>query len=81
MALYAFGGDLGRFLSLWDVVAAFANPLDLGPLHFTRTNLGFELRKAEILPFDRRRWPARGNDLGARVELDALHSVDVGVAE
>ena len=32
-----------RFLGLWDVVAAFGIPLDLGPLHFTRINLGFKL--------------------------------------
>jgi len=32
-----------RFLGLWDVVAAFGIPLDLGPLHFTRINLGFRL--------------------------------------
>ena len=32
-----------RFLGLWDVVAAFGIPVDLGPLHFTRINLGFRL--------------------------------------
>ncbi len=32
-----------RFLGLWDVVAAFGLPLDLGPLHFQRINLGYKL--------------------------------------
>jgi uncharacterized protein (DUF2235 family) len=33
-----------RFLGLWDVVAAFGIPLDLGPLHFQRINLGYKLK-------------------------------------
>jgi uncharacterized protein (DUF2235 family) len=32
-----------RFLGLWDVVAAFGIPLDLGPLRFNRVNLGYRL--------------------------------------
>src|SRR5688500_4335283 len=32
-----------RFLGLWDVVAAFGIPLDLGPLSFQRINLGYKL--------------------------------------
>lgn len=33
-----------RFLGLWDVVAAFGLPLDLGPVHFQRINLGYKLK-------------------------------------
>ena len=33
-----------RFLGLWDVVAAFGIPLDLGPLSFQRINLGYKLK-------------------------------------
>jgi uncharacterized protein (DUF2235 family) len=33
-----------RFLGLWDVVAAFGIPIDLGPLHFQRMNLGYKLK-------------------------------------
>ena len=32
-----------RFLGLWDVVAAFGIPIDLGPLNFQRVNLGYKL--------------------------------------
>ena len=32
-----------RFLGLWDVVAAFGIPIDLGPLSFQRINLGYKL--------------------------------------
>lgn len=32
-----------RFLGLWDVVAAFGIPLDLGPLHLQRINIGYRL--------------------------------------
>lgn len=33
-----------RFLGLWDVVASFGIPIDLGPLRFQRVNLGYKLR-------------------------------------
>lgn len=32
-----------RFLGLWDLVAAFGIPIDLGPLRFQRINLGYKL--------------------------------------
>jgi len=33
-----------RFLGLWDVVAAFGIPIDVGPLNFQRVNLGYRLK-------------------------------------
>lgn len=33
-----------RFLGVWDVVAAFGIPIDLGPLSFQRINLGYKLK-------------------------------------
>jgi uncharacterized protein (DUF2235 family) len=33
-----------RFLGLWDVVAAFGLPLDVGPVRFSRINVGYTLR-------------------------------------
>lgn len=40
-----------RFLGLWDVVAAFGIPVDLGPLHFQRVNLGYKLKLAEHVEY------------------------------
>lgn len=36
-----------RFLGLWDIVAAFGIPINLGPLHFQRINLGYKLRLSD----------------------------------
>jgi uncharacterized protein (DUF2235 family) len=40
-----------RFLGLWDVVAAFGIPVDLGPIHFQRVNLGYKLKLAEHVKY------------------------------
>jgi len=40
-----------RFLGLWDVVAAFGIPMDLGPIHFQRINLGYKLKLAEHVKY------------------------------
>ena len=40
-----------RFLGLWDVVAAFGIPIDLGPLKFHRVNLGYKLALPENVTY------------------------------
>jgi len=75
-----------RFLGLWDVVAAFGIPLDLGPLHFQRINLGYKLTLPEHVKYcfhaiamDERRDAFRVTrvDNGYQVWFRGVHS-DVG---
>lgn len=33
-----------RFLGLWDVVASFGIPIDIGPLNFNKWNIGYTMR-------------------------------------
>lgn len=40
-----------RFLGLWDLVAAFGIPLDLGPIHFNRINLGYRLKLGDHVEY------------------------------
>ena len=40
-----------RFLGLWDVVAAFGLPLDLGPIRFQRINLGYKLKLGDHVQY------------------------------
>jgi uncharacterized protein (DUF2235 family) len=75
-----------RFLGLWDVVAAFGIPLDLGPLNFQRVNLGYKLKLGDhvrhcfhALALDEKRdafRPTRVDD-GYQVWFRGVHS-DVG---
>lgn len=75
-----------RFLGLWDVVAAFGFPLDLGPIHFQRINLGYKLELADHVKYcfhavalDERRDAFRVTrvDNGYQVWFRGVHS-DVG---
>lgn len=75
-----------RFLGLWDVVAAFGIPLDVGPLEFQRINLGYKLSLAEHVKYcfhaiamDERRDAFRVTrvDNGYQVWFRGVHS-DVG---
>jgi uncharacterized protein (DUF2235 family) len=38
-----------RFLGLWDVVASFGVPLDIGPVKFQKTNIGWQLTLPPIV--------------------------------
>ena len=40
-----------RFLGLWDVVAAFGIPINLGPLEFQRINLGYKLTLSDHVSY------------------------------
>ena len=40
-----------RFVGLWDVVAAFGIPLDLGPFRFSRVNLGYRLKLGDHVEY------------------------------
>jgi uncharacterized protein (DUF2235 family) len=75
-----------RFLGLWDVVAAFGIPIDLGPLQFQRINIGYKLRLPDHVKFcfhaialDERRDAFRVTrvDNGYQVWFRGVHS-DVG---
>ena len=77
---------LVRFLGLWDVVAAFGIPLDLGPLKFTHINLGFRLTLGDhvehcfhAVALDEKRDAFRETrvDYGYQVWFRGVHS-DVG---
>lgn len=75
-----------RFLGLWDVVASFGIPLNVGRLRFQRINLGYELRLPDgvdhcfhALALDEKRnafRPTRVDD-GYQVWFRGTHS-DVG---
>jgi uncharacterized protein (DUF2235 family) len=75
-----------RFLGLWDVVAAFGIPLDLGPLNFQRINIGYKLKLPDHVKYcfhavalDERRKAFRVTrvDNGYQVWFRGVHS-DVG---
>ena len=75
-----------RFLGLWDVVAAFGIPLDLGPLEFQRINIGYKLMLPDHVQYcfhavalDERRDAFRVTrvDNGYQVWFRGVHS-DVG---
>jgi uncharacterized protein (DUF2235 family) len=75
-----------RFLGLWDLVAAFGIPIDLGPIGFQRINLGYKLQLPEhvdhcfhAVALDERRRPFRFTrvDGAYQVWFRGVHS-DVG---
>jgi uncharacterized protein (DUF2235 family) len=75
-----------RFLGLWDVVASFGIPIDLGPLRFQRVNLGYKLKLGDhvercyhAIALDERRDAFRVTrvDNGYQVWFRGAHS-DVG---
>ena len=75
-----------RFLGLWDVVAAFGIPIDLGPLHFQRINLGYKLKLGDHVEYcfhavalDERRGAFKVTrvDNGYQVWFRGVHS-DIG---
>lgn len=75
-----------RFLGLWDVVAAFGIPIDLGPIRFQRINIGYKLKLADHVTYcfhavalDERRDAFRVTrvDNGYQVWFRGVHS-DVG---
>lgn len=75
-----------RFLGLWDVVAAFGIPIDLGPVRFQRINIGYKLKLGDHVQYcfhavalDERRKAFRVTrvDNGYQVWFRGVHS-DVG---
>lgn len=75
-----------RFLGLWDVVAAFGIPLDVGPLRFSRINIGYTLKLGDHVQYcfhavalDEKRDAFRETrvDNGYQVWFRGVHS-DVG---
>lgn len=75
-----------RFLGLWDVVASFGIPINVGPLEFQRVNLGYKLTLSDKIRYcfhavslDERRQSFRVTrvDNGYQVWFRGVHS-DVG---
>jgi len=75
-----------RFLGIWDVVAAFGVPINLGPIPFQRINLGYKLTLPESVKYcfhavamDERRpaFKVTRVDNGYQVWFRGVHS-DIG---